>query len=132
MMRYILSYLSALVLMLVSFGAKATAYPQDSLKVAALDAKLTEYLNAIRPESLDVQKQECDFLIESTADSLVRTSVARKILNYYMESPVMGAEAVAIHILDSWFLNGLVKMESEIDLLNARIYADFNRQSLLG
>ena len=100
--------------------------------MGALDAKLTEYLNIIRHESLDVQKQECDFLIGSTIDSLVRTSVARKILNHYMDSPVMGAEAVAIHVLDSWFLNGTVKMASEIDLLNARIYADFNRQSLLG
>lgn len=132
MMRKLLSYLIALALTFISSGLGDLAFGQDSLKMNALDAKLTEYLNVISRESLDVQKQECDFLIGSTTDSLVRTSVARKILNHYMDSPVMGAEAVAIHVLDSWFLNGAVKMASEIDLLNARIYADFNRQSLLG
>lgn len=132
-MRKLLSYLSALVLMLMSseLGAVVTSRP-DSLKMAALDAKLTEYLNAISRESFDVQKQECDFLIGSTTDSLVRTAVARKILSTYMDSPVMGAETVAVHVIDNWFSNGAVKMSSDIDLLNARIFADFNRQSLIG
>ena len=132
-MRKLLSYLFALVLMLTSseLGAVVTSRP-DSLKMAALDAKLTEYLNAISRESFDVQKQECDFLIGSTKDSLVRTAVARKILSTYMDSPVMGAETVAVHVIDNWFSNGAVKMSSDIDLLNARVFADFNRQSLIG
>ena len=133
MMNRLPAYLLALVLVLFSsgLGVYAASLP-DSLKMAALDEKLTEYLTAIRHESFDVQKQECDFLIGSSKDSTVRTAVARKILNSYMESPVMGAEAVAVHLIDKWFLTGTVKMPSEIDLLNARIYADFNRQSLLG
>lgn len=133
MMNRLPAYLLAMVLVLLSSGLVASAATQpDSLKMAALDEKLTEYLTAIRHESFDVQKQECDFLIGSSKDSTVRTAVARKILNSYMESPVMGAEAVAVHLIDKWFLTGTVKMPSEIDLLNARIYADFNRQSLLG
>jgi hypothetical protein len=44
----------------------------------------------------------------------------------------MGAEAVAIHIFDTWFLPGIVKMESDMDLMTARVYADFNRQSQIG
>lgn len=133
MMNRLPAYLLAMVLVLLSSGLVASAATQpDSLKMAALDEKLTEYLTAIRHESFDVQKQECDFLIGSSKDSTVRTAVARKILNSYMESPVMGAEAVAVHLIDKWFLTGTVKMPSEIDLLDARIYADFNRQSLLG
>lgn len=133
MMNRLPAYLLAMVLVLLSSGLVASAATQpDSLKMAALDEKLTEYLTAIRHESFDVQKQECDFLIGSSEDPSVRTAVARKILNSYMESPVMGAEAVAVHLIDKWFLTGTVKMPSEIDLLNARIYADFNRQSLLG
>lgn len=133
MMNKLLSYLLALVLMFLTSGLGAAVVSQpDSLKMAALDAKLEEYLTTISRESLDVQKQECDFLIGSTTDSLVRTAVARKILNTYMESPIMGAEAVAIHLIDNWFANGAVKMSSEIDLLNARVFADFNRQSLIG
>ena len=132
MLRH-LSYFLASVLIFVctEIGASA-AFQPDSVKMAALNLKLEEYLTAISLESLDVQKQECDFIIGSTTDSLVRTAVARKVLSSYMDSPLMGAEAVAIHLLDNWFLNGKVSMPSEMDLLNARIYADFNRQSLLG
>ena len=132
MLRH-LSYFLASVLIFVctEIGASA-AFQPDSVKMAALNLKLEEYLKAISLESLDVQKQECDFIIGSTADSLVRTAVARKVLSSYMDSPLMGAEAVAIHLLDNWFLNGKVSMPSEMELLNARIYADFNRQSLLG
>ena len=132
MLRH-LSYFLASVLIFVctEIGASA-AFQPDSVKMAALNLKLEEYLKAISLESLDVQKQECDFIIGSTSDSLVRTAVARKVLSSYMDSPLMGAEAVAIHLLDNWFLNGKVSMPSEMELLNARIYADFNRQSLLG
>ena len=128
-----LSYILASVLIFIcmEIGAAAASQP-DSVKMAALNLKLEEYLKAISLESLDVQKQECDFIIGSTSDSLVRTAVARKVLSSYMDSPLMGAEAVAIHLLDNWFLNGRVSMPSEMDLLNARIYADFNRQSLVG
>jgi hypothetical protein len=44
----------------------------------------------------------------------------------------MGAEAVAIHVLDKWFIDGPVRMYDDVDLLHARIFADFNRQSLIG
>ena len=114
MLRH-LSYFLASVLIFVctEIGASA-AFQPDSVKMAALNLKLEEYLKAISLESLDVQKQECDFIIGSTADSLVRTAVARKVLSSYMDSPLMGAEAVAIHLLDNWFLNGKVSMPSEM------------------
>ena len=44
----------------------------------------------------------------------------------------MGDEGVAVHLTDTWFTSGLVSMGGEDVLLNARIFADFNRQSLLG
>ena len=111
---------------------EASVVQQDSLRFAKLDAKLDEYLGAIGRESLDVQVQECDYLIESTSDSLIRHKVANKIYKTYIESPLMGAEAVAIHVFDRWFLDGGVKMDGELAFLNAKIHADFNRLSLLG
>lgn len=104
----------------------------DSLKRAALDAKLAEYVLAIEREGVEVQQQECDFLIGSCTDSLVRQYVALNLYDYYLTSKVMGSESVAIHLLDNWFFNGKVKMPYEPDLINARVYADFNRQSLIG
>ena len=104
----------------------------DSAALAALDAKLSEYLEVLTPQVQRVKEGECDFLIESCEDSLLRQRIALKAYDWYITSHVMGDEAVAIHIFDKWFADGKVKMLSEIDLMNARVFADFNRSSLLG
>lgn len=127
MKRFLTVFLSLLFL---SFTAGAVQL--DSSARAALDGRLAEYFDALKRESIAVQKGECDFLIESCSDSLVRQYVALKIYDHYLDSPVMGAEAVAIHVLDNWFFPGKVRMQSDIDLLNARVFADFNRQSQIG
>lgn len=127
MKRFLIISLSILFL---SFTAGAAQL--DSAARAALDGRLAEYFDALKHESIAVQKGECDFLIESCSDSLVRQYVALRIYDHYLESPVMGAEAVAIHVLDNWFFPGKVRMKSDIDLLNARVFADFNRLSQIG
>ena len=104
----------------------------DSTALAALDAKLSEFLEVLTPQVQRVKEGECDFLIESTEDSLLRQRIALKIYDFYITSHVMGDEAVAIHVFDKWFADGKVAMLSDIDLMNARIFADFNRNSLLG
>ena len=106
--------------------------PPDSTALAALDAKLSEYLEVLTPQVDRVKEGECDFLIESCGDSLLRQRIALKIYDYYITSHVMGDEAVAIHVFDKWFADGKVKMLSDLDLMNARVFADFNRSSLLG
>lgn len=110
----------------------AGAQELDSLRQKALSEKMEEYFAAIEREGIEVQKEECDFLVESATDSLVRQFIALKAYDHYLNSPVMGSEAVAIHLLDNWFLPGKVKMKNDFDLINAQVYADFNRQSLLG
>ena len=59
-----------------------------------------KYVAAIEPAGPDAQMEECDFLIESCSDSLVRQYVALRLYDHYLSSKVMGAESVAIHILD--------------------------------
>lgn len=110
----------------------SSAQQLDSAKRVLLDEKLAEYTAAIEREGVQVQKEECDFLIGSSTDSLVRQYVALRLYDHYMSSKVMGAEAVAIHIFDTWFLPGKVSMGDDIDLMTARVYADFNRQSQIG
>ena len=107
------------------------AYCQIDVK-DALSARMTEYLSAIKHESLDVQKEECDFMISSCSDSLVRHHVANTIYEHYRDSKIMGAEAVAIHVFDKWFLTGNVSMDSDMEMLSAKVFAEFNRQSLVG
>ena len=124
--------LFTILLAFVGLSFTSNGQQLDSLKRASLDAKLEEYVAAIEPAGPDAQMEECDFLIESCSDSLVKQYVALRLYDHYFSSKVMGAESVAIHILDRWFFTGEVKMPNDVDLLNARVYADFNRSSLLG
>ena len=104
----------------------------DSTVRVALDTRLAEYFAAIERAGTDVQKGECDFLIETCTDSLMRQHVALTAYEHYRDSKVMGSEAVAIHVFDTWFETGRVKMPSDMELFAARVFAEFNRQSLIG
>lgn len=104
----------------------------DSLRFGALKSKLDEYCLAMSHESLQTQSDECDFLIESTTDSLVRQFVATYLYDKFISSAIMGSEGVAIHIFDRWFAGRKVVFEDEIRYLDAKIQADFNRSSLIG
>lgn len=97
-----------------------------------LGAKLDEYFTALAGEPASVQNKECDFLIASCQDSLVRQYVALKVYNHYLQSKIMGDDAVAVHVAQEWFLSGKVAMAEEMDLLNARVFVEFNKSSLIG
>ena len=101
-------------------------------RFAALGAKLDEYFAALAGDPIPVQNAECDFLIESCQDSLTRQFVALKIYDHYLNSKIMGDDGVAAHIVDTWFIPGKVAMKDDLDLLNAKVFAEFNRQAQLG
>lgn len=117
--------------LMYSIASARTALP-DSLQMKALDAKLQEYFRAMEREDLEVQKQECDFIIGSAEDPDLRGIIAEKVYDHYMESRRMGAEGVSVHVYDKWFSDGTLKMSDAFKQLDARVYADFNRSSLLG
>ena len=118
-------FLMAAAAAFAALSLQAQDYPE-------LGAKLKEYFTALAGESVTVQNQECDFLIESATDSLVRQYVTLNIYEHYLNSRIMGDEAVAVHIVDKWLASGRVKMNSEEDLRNAKLFAEFNRASLIG
>ena len=97
-----------------------------------LGAGLEEYFRALEAESVEVKKQESDFIIGECKLDEVRQFTALKVYSHFLESPVMGDEAVAIHVYDTWFASGKVKMGSEVEMLNAGVFAEFNRSSLIG
>ncbi len=127
-MKRILSILFVIVLGVSVLDAQVL----DSLTKVSLREKIEAYFGALAGESLEVQKEEADFMIELSADSLVRQFTAARIYEHYVGSKVMGAENVAVHVFDKWFRDGKLKMDSDMDFMNAKIYADFNRQSLIG
>ena len=68
------------VLLLVAAGLGTVRAQQlDSAVRVALDNRLTEYFAAIEREGAEVQKGECDFLIGTCTDSLMRQHVALTI-----------------------------------------------------
>lgn len=104
----------------------------DSTRLKELDKRLEQYFQILEPQDVGVKIEECDLLIDSAKDSLLRQHIALKAYEHYLNSTLMGDEGVAVHLTDTWFTSGLVSMGGEEVLLNARIFADFNRQSLLG
>lgn len=131
--RKILCLPAAAAALFLSGNANAEAAVQaDTSMFSALGKKLDEYVERIEPLDIAAQKEECDFLISSCRDSLARQYTALKLYSRYMNSKVMGVEAVAIYLADTWFIPGKIRMRTGIDLMNAQIFADFNRQSLVG
>lgn len=129
MMRVLISFILVFVL-----GSTGNLYAGqlDSVRMQVLSSRLEEYFATLEHESIEVQKKECDFLIESSSDSLVRQYVATKIYEHYADSPVMGAEAVALHVADRWFIPGIIRMNGPQELLKVRVFAEFNRLSQVG
>jgi len=106
---------------------------QDSLsRYAALDSLLSEFYLALEREELSVKNAEFDALIGSCRDSLLRQHVALGVFDHYRHARVMGEEAVAIHVYDEWIASGRVSTRSEFEQMEAELFAEFNRSSLIG
>lgn len=104
----------------------------DSAGVARTLALVDEYIAALEQEPLDVKLSECDLLVETCTDSLLRQAVAVKLYRHYADSRLMGEEAVAIHLYDRWFARGPVAFPSKDESAKAHIFVAFNRASQLG
>ena len=122
---------AAILLSLLICGLEMAAQV-DTAKVRELNARLERYFSLLEAEPVDVKKAECDALIEAASDKDLRQRIALKAYNHYLNSSLMGDEAVAIHLTDRWFSSGDIPMGSEKDLLDAKLFAEFNRQSLIG
>ena len=119
-----------LVVALAALSASLLAFAQQPYP--ELGAKLDQYFLALAGEPVSVQNEECDFLIESCQDSLVRQYTALKVYDHYLKSKIMGDDAVAVHVARKWFLSGKVKMKSEDDAFHAQLFVQFNENSLIG
>lgn len=122
MRRLLLSFITA-VLLLPCFAQNA---------VDGLSAKLDEYFEALKYESIDVRVQEMDFVIAACTDSLVRQTVAYKVYRHYADSRIMDDEDVAIRVFQKWYETGKVKMADETEYYAAKLLADLSKESLIG
>lgn len=103
--------------------------PFDS---SAVNLMIDRYVAAIGKESPAVKTGECDFILNECRDKGLRDYAAVRLYGHYVSSKLMGDEEVAIYLADNWFIPGKASFGNDVELLNARIFADFNRSSLIG
>lgn len=114
-----------------AFMSSAAALCQ-SFDTTAVDSMVARYLKAVDSESTEVKNGECDFMLESCDSGALRNRIAVRLYSHFISSKLMGDEGVAVHLADKWFSTGRASFSNSLDLMNARIFADFNRQSLIG
>lgn len=104
----------------------------DEAQRGQLTARLDEYFAALEGLGAREQAAECDFIISSCADSLVREFVALYVYDHYLHSRILGDDAVAVHVAEQWLLSGKVPMPDEVERMNVRLFVEFNKHSLIG
>ena len=114
-----------LLLGCLTFQAKAQPSTHPSV---------TAYLQTLIEKPVDTICADVDRLIDSVGRQKpeLQSKVAGICFDFFTDSPVMGHDAVAVHIADDWFLNGKLKLENEQLYPILYTYAEFNRSSLVG
>ena len=97
-------------------------------------SSVTNYLQTLLEKPVGAINQDVDRLIDSVGiqHPELQSKVAGIAIDFFTDSPVMGHEAVAVHIADNWFLNDRLKLENESLYPLIRTYVEFNRSSLVG
>lgn len=133
-MKRLVAILAVILAALPAFGRtnESTAHADDLWMYEKLDSLADRYMSLICIEPVEIKQQECDFLLASIDDSLMQSHLAQRLYNNYRKSPFMGDEAVAIYLWDNWFESRIVNFESEGEYADAKVFARFNRQSLIG
>ncbi len=120
-------WLLTLLVLVLGMGSAAAQEP-------ATHNSVTAYLQTLLTEPVDSINLHVDRLIDSVGRQQpeLQSKVAGIVFDYFSTSPVMGHEAVAVHIADEWFLNQRLKLESESLYPILYTFAEFNRSSLVG
>ena len=97
-------------------------------------SSVTAYLQTLLTEPVDSINLHVDRLIDSVGRQQpeLQSKVAGIVFDYFSTSPVMGHEAVAVHIADECFLNKRLPLENENLYPIIYTFAEFNRSSLVG
>ncbi len=93
---------------------------------------ISKWLDSLDGLPVEAICARTDSLISQSGDDLSRARVAAICYDRYQNSPIMGYEAVAVHIADRYFLSGTLEWPEEDGKLAMEIFAEFNRSSLVG
>lgn len=83
-------------------------------------------------QEISLIKVKADQLINSGKDSLEQAEIASYVFDFYTKSKIMGYEEVALYVADHYFLNGKLQWPFPESELAMKMFAEFNRQSMIG
>lgn len=91
-----------------------------------------EYLESLDGQPVSVIESKVDRLIGAAGDSSAMAKTAALCYDRYLRSPIMGYESVSLHIADNYFLNRKLAWPVEGGLTMLELFAEFNRNSMIG
>ena len=101
------------------------------LHTSILPVRLKNLFTHIVPPQPDMVIPQVDRILELSSDPLVRAYCGEFLLHYFLSSPIMGMENVAVHIAKK-YVTGELKSTNEELLLRLSSYVAFNESSLIG
>ncbi len=130
--HYIAILLMGLLLSCISTDIKAQEAP-DTLNVTEWvydDVALV--LEMFDGEPVYNVIRKVDQFISFGKSATERASTAFHSYKYYRASRIMGYDEIAIYIADNYFLNGRYQFKEQSDKLEMKLFAEYNRRSLIG
>lgn len=92
---------------------------------------IEEYFDSLLHYPTDTINSRIDRLITALPDKKEQAKVAGAAFDYFYGSPVMGMEAVSLHIAENWFLNGKLEWANPESWHLLYTFAEFNRSSMI-
>lgn len=133
--------LNKVVTIAAAFLLSAAAYTDasaqtDTLSTASDEGMTQEDINMVMRVFDGQQPYEiigrADAFIQTGKTDEERASLAYYIYRYYRESKIMGYDEIAVYIADTYFINGKYSLKDENALMEMKLFAGTNRQSLIG
>lgn len=93
---------------------------------------VTDYFKSISALPADSISARVDLLVEQGGTPAVQADIAGLAFDYFSASDIMGHDAVAVHVADTWFLSKKLEWSNEETYHLLYTYAEFNRSSLIG
>lgn len=102
------------------------------INTSILHTYLKNQLNIFNNYSPDDIILLCDVIIQKSREAEIQIYLAYTIFEHFYNSNIMGHESVSVHIADNYFLNDRLKWPDEGGMQLLKLFADFNRSSLIG
>jgi len=75
------------------------------LRTPIYDEKIKKYMDKVIPQIPDTINHECDKLLElAENDKEIFRYMLITLFNYYATSPIMGFDAVYVHLAENWYI----------------------------